>query len=140
MGGDWTFNWRRRFFVWEEELLNNLLEVLNGNVRTEGIDRWAWRLEEGGVFFVKSAYKKLVSMESQTVTMGEEEKKVFGQVWKSLAPSKVVAFSWKVLLNRIPMCLNLSRRRCSGCLAELCALWFGGGIGEQPVSSLWCGF
>lgn len=35
---------------------------------------------------------------------------MFGQVWKSPAPSKVVALSWKLLLNRIPTRLNLAYR------------------------------
>lgn len=41
---------------------------------------------------------------------GEEEKRVFTQLWKNPAPLKVVALSWKVLLNRIPTRLNLVRR------------------------------
>jgi len=35
---------------------------------------------------------------------------VFHQLWKSQAPSKVLALSWKLLLDRIPTWLNLSRR------------------------------
>jgi len=41
---------------------------------------------------------------------GVEEKRVFHHLWKSRAPSKVVALSWKMLLDRIPTWLNLSRR------------------------------
>jgi len=40
----------------------------------------------------------------------DEEKKVFSHVWESPAPSKVVAFSWKFLLNRIPTRVNLELR------------------------------
>lgn len=32
----------------------------------------------------------------------EEEKRVFANIWKSSAPSKVVAFSWKLLRDRVP--------------------------------------
>jgi hypothetical protein len=39
-----------------------------------------------------------------------EEKRAFHQLWKSPAPSKVVALSWKMLLNRIPTRVNLRRR------------------------------
>lgn len=39
-----------------------------------------------------------------------EELGVFSQLWKSPAPSKVVALSWKVLLDRIPTRWNLRRR------------------------------
>lgn len=36
---------------------------------------------------------------------------VFGSVWKSPAPSKVVVFSWQSLLDRIPTKDNLPKRR-----------------------------
>lgn len=39
------------------------------------------------------------------------KKVVFESVWKSPAPSKVVVFSWQLLLNRIPTKDNLLRRR-----------------------------
>jgi len=37
-----------------------------------------------------------------------EEKQVFGYIWKSPTPSKVVAFSWQLLLDHIPMGRNLA--------------------------------
>jgi len=39
-----------------------------------------------------------------------DERRVFHCIWKSLAPSKVVAFSWKLFLDRIPMRVDLQRR------------------------------
>jgi hypothetical protein len=44
----------------------------------------------------------------------EEEKGVFEDLWKSPAPSKVVAFAWKVLRNRIPTKVNLALRNVLG--------------------------
>lgn len=38
------------------------------------------------------------------------EEGVFGYLWKSLAPYKVVAFSWTLLLDRIPTRSNLAIR------------------------------
>jgi hypothetical protein len=35
---------------------------------------------------------------------------VFENLWKSPAPSKVVMFAWKVLLNRVPTKVNLALR------------------------------
>jgi len=55
-------------------------------------------------------YKKLEALFILEDTWGVEEKKVFHQLWKSSAPSKVIALSWKMLLNRIPTRVNLSRR------------------------------
>jgi len=40
---------------------------------------------------------------------GLEAMRVFHQLWKSPAPSKVVALSWKMLLDRVPTRANLSR-------------------------------
>lgn len=54
-GRDWSFSWRRRFFVWEEDLFGNLLEDLNGHVVLGGVDEWRWRLEDHGSFLVRSA-------------------------------------------------------------------------------------
>jgi hypothetical protein len=41
-----------------------------------------------------------------------EELRVFESIWDSKAPLKVVAFSWKLLLDRIPTRRNLARRNC----------------------------
>lgn len=40
------------------------------------------------------------------------ERRVFRQIWKTGAPSKVMAFVWKVLLDRIPTRSNLEKRNC----------------------------
>ena len=112
VGGRWGFSWRRSFFVWEENLLTNLSEDLDGFARTQEVDRWRWKLEEDGCFSVNSLYTKL-----ESVMLGEngctmEERRVLSQIWKSGVPSKVVAFSWKLLLDRIPTRVNLEVRNC----------------------------
>lgn len=38
-----------------------------------------------------------------------EEEMVFGYLWKSRTPSKVLAFSWILLLDRIPIRSNLAK-------------------------------
>nr|ABE87613.2 hypothetical protein MtrDRAFT_AC153125g45v2 [Medicago truncatula] len=104
------FNWRRRLFVWEEEILNNLLRDLHGFDRTQGEDEWCWKLEDGGRFTVSLTYKKLAEVLLVEDEWGEAEYRVFGQIWKSPAPSKAVALSWKGFLNRVPTRVNLVRR------------------------------
>jgi hypothetical protein len=106
----WNFIWRRRLFVWEEELLNRLLIDLQGFELSQGEDEWRWRLEDGGGFTVRSIYKKLERAAMGEEGWGEEENKVFSQIWKSGAPSRVVAFCSKGLLNRIPTRVNLAWR------------------------------
>jgi len=59
---------------------------------------------------VKSAYLKLEESVLSEDRWGEEEKQVFKNMWKSAAPSKVVVFGWRMLLNRIPTRDNLELR------------------------------
>lgn len=107
---DWLFNWRRKLFVWEEGLRNELRLDLQGFVKSQGEDEWYWKLEDRGCFTVGSLYKKLALGVLVENERGEEENRVFAQIWKSPAPSKVVALSWKGLLNRLPTRVNLIRR------------------------------
>lgn len=107
---DWNFNWRRRLFVWEDELLNNLLLDLHGFEVSLEEDVWCWKLEKGGCFTVSFIYKKLAEASLAKEVWGEAENRVFAQIWKSPTPSKVVALSWKGLLNRVPTTGNLLRR------------------------------
>jgi hypothetical protein len=90
-GPDWNFTWRRRLFVWEENLLNNLLLDLQDFGLAQGEDVWSWKLEEGGGFTVSSMYKKLAKVPVLEEEWGEAENRVFTQIWKTPAPSKVVA-------------------------------------------------
>lgn len=107
---DWNFIWRRKLFVCEEDLLRNLLLDFHGFVRTQGVDDWKWKLEDDSSFSVRSTYKKLEVLARMGNDLGVEEKTVFGQIWKSPAPSMVVALSWKSLFNRIPTRSNLAHR------------------------------
>ena len=43
----------------EEELLISLMEDLEGHRWENKEDMWWWKAEEGGMFTVKSCYKKL---------------------------------------------------------------------------------
>jgi hypothetical protein len=111
-GGRWNFSWRRQLFVWENNLLLELLDILDGFVWSDGVDRWKWRLEDDGTFSVKSMYAKLVGRDLREGIRPEEERRVYSQIWKSGAPSKVSAFVWKALHDRIPTRINLEFRNC----------------------------
>jgi hypothetical protein len=78
----------------------------------------------GWPFTVKSTYDKLLEVMLVEDRWHEEERKVFGSIWKSPAPLKVVVFSWKALQDRIPSKYNLGIRDvlptetsvlCDGC-------------------------
>jgi hypothetical protein len=110
-GGSWNLLWRRNLFVWEEGLFQSLLGEVEGWVKTVSVDSWWWKLEDEGKFTVSSSYELLVGLVLPHEFLSETKEMVFGSVWKSPAPSKVVAFSWQLLLDRIPTKDNLLRRR-----------------------------
>lgn len=105
---NWVFTWRRPLFVWENELVQEVMEDLEGFRGCQGEDTWRWRLDSDGRFTVKSMYVKLEGLLLEEGSTTLEQRKVFSRIWKSVAPSKVVAFSWKLLHNRIPTKVNLS--------------------------------
>jgi hypothetical protein len=96
--------------VWEEELLISLMEDMEGARWFDKEDEWRWKLEDNGIYSVSSAYLKLEEVVLQEDLWGVEEKRVFENMWRSPAPSKVIAFGWRALLNRIPTRDNLALR------------------------------
>jgi hypothetical protein len=124
----WNFIWRRGLFVWEETLVNRLYALLNQVRLSDGPDTWWWKGDPDGVFSVKTAYSILFSLVSGEVDQVERVNPVFARIWKSPAPSKLIAFSWQVLHNRIPTKDNLMRRgiyrgdslgNCVACVGSL---------------------
>lgn len=54
----WNMEWRRRLFSWEEELLENLLQLLlHCSVQQNFSDSWVWLGDPSSVYSVKSAYR-----------------------------------------------------------------------------------
>ncbi|MCH79641.1 LINE-1 reverse transcriptase like, partial [Trifolium medium] len=102
--------WRRGLFQWEEELLGQL-EVLVRDVRV-GLDEdlWFWNPEGDGIFSVKSAYDRLALVLHNFDHVSDLESLVFNKIWSSPAPSKLIAFSWQLLYDRLPSKSNLYRR------------------------------
>jgi hypothetical protein len=125
--GTWAFSWRRNLFRWEEDLVANLKGILEPVTLSLEEDYWKWKVDVEGVFSVKSVYKFL--SETLKAEDGREGAlvKVLGQIWESGAPSKVIAFSWQLLLGRIPTKSNLEGRgivivdapwECLGCVGK----------------------
>jgi hypothetical protein len=98
----WGFMWRQRLFRWEEDLLGRLITSLAQVVLSMGADVWIWKPDVVGVFSVKSSYDLLCKEEFAEVEDAQNVNKVFSQIWKSPAPSKLIAFSWQLIHNRIP--------------------------------------
>ena len=109
-GGDWVwdFSWRP-LFVWEMDLLDDLLVVASRVSRVTREDVWFWTHSPIGHYSVKLAYSNLIKgLPASGIHAGVVLQAV-SRVWTSWAPSKVVVFSWQLLLDRIPTRSNLIR-------------------------------
>jgi hypothetical protein len=109
--GGWNFSWRRRLFVWETVLLEELLLALRPVVLSSAEDSWGWRPEQGDDFSVKSAYKLVSGLLTDTGILASDACSVLSAIWKCAAPSKVMGFAWLMLHDRVPTRVNLFRRR-----------------------------
>jgi hypothetical protein len=119
----WDLLWRRDFFVWEESLFQQWLNVLGQHNLTTEEDSWVWRPAIDDGFSVKSMYMYLESNLPLQVHRTDLELFAFRYIWKTGVPSKVSALVWQLLLNRIPTKDNLCYRgvvRQEDALCSIC--------------------
>lgn len=105
--GVWVWNllWRRNLWEFELDLLHHLLVSLQLFVPSlNQTDTWVWLANSDGRYTVKSAYHCL---QQPGMATGEE---VFKSLWGVPVPSNALAFTWKVLQNRIQTRDNLHKR------------------------------
>ncbi|MCH93818.1 putative non-LTR retroelement reverse transcriptase, partial [Trifolium medium] len=122
---NWNLLWRRSLFLWEVDRVTQLLALLENAIFSNKDDKWQWVIDPDGCFLVKSAYESL----SKNIVIGPSlptfEIGIFKSTWDSPAPSKVIAFSWQLLYDRVPTKDNLLLR---GIFTErkwweLCVVW-----------------
>ncbi|AET02011.2 hypothetical protein MTR_8g027210 [Medicago truncatula] len=93
VGGE-AWGWRRRLRVWEEEMLEECRQLLNGVVLQPNIfDRWLWDSVSDGGYTVRGVYEQLTTQaDPQDVTTGD-------LIWHKQVPLKVSIFvgAWKSL-------------------------------------------
>jgi hypothetical protein len=106
----WNLQWRRRFFVWEENLLEDLLLVINAAQISDRGDSWSWQPTNDALFTVKSAYHIVSNLSASPNLISQGHAKVFQSLWKIPAPSKVSGFAWQLLHDKIPTKVNLVKR------------------------------
>jgi hypothetical protein len=120
----WRLLWRRRFFVCEETVLEEMLEVINRVTLSNLPDKWGWKPENDADFTVKSVYNLVSILSSLDVLEVPWHAKVFAGIWKSPTPSKVCGFVWQLLHNRTPTRSNLAKRNIIAtgvdCVCPLC--------------------
>ncbi|GAU34406.1 hypothetical protein TSUD_217460 [Trifolium subterraneum] len=103
----WDLRWRRDIFVWELNLLKNLLDVLIRSPISGADDSWCWRHNPSGFFSIKSAYLFICQSISDEVFISKEELRLLPKFWKTWPPSKVAVFYWQLLQDRLPTRHNL---------------------------------
>jgi hypothetical protein len=120
----WDFTWCRNFFDWEIPLYQEFLVLLNNFVPEEGDDIWVWKddRDRDAGFTVRNCYYMLFGKFRERRGLDRTSEIVFSRIWKGGVPSKVCAFSWQMLLNRIQTKVNLCRRRIIQQQDTLCVL------------------
>ena len=117
-GGAWI--WRRRLFVWEEQMLGELLFLLhNVFLQVDKNDRWLWALESSNVYSVRSAYRVL------TVHRPLVPSVTVSDLWHKDVPLKVVLFAWRLFRDKLPTIDNLHRRGVLDHDSRLCVAGCG---------------
>ncbi|GKV31852.1 hypothetical protein SLEP1_g40514 [Rubroshorea leprosula] len=100
----WRFQWRRSTRAWEEEKIQQLIGTINHIKLVQNVkDTWRWRPDNEGNYTTRSAYKQLAKKEESTLME-------YKNIWSAQVPSKVAAFSWQMLLDKIPTKANLAKR------------------------------
>lgn len=99
-------------FFWEEALLEKLNAILfSVALIKEREDEWVWTLDSSGHYTTKSVYSFLEINAIPIITHQVDAPLAFKVLWKGKVPSKVLAFSWQILLDRIPTKVNLFSRQ-----------------------------
>jgi hypothetical protein len=119
----WNLFWRREFFEWEVPMFQELLGLIEGFQPLQEEDRWRWKVDSEVGLTAKSTYQTFFLLHRQEGEHSLLQQYCFNNIWKSVASSKVVAFTWQLLLDRIPTKNNLILRGIaydSGTVCPLC--------------------
>ncbi|KAK2357157.1 hypothetical protein QL285_094457 [Trifolium repens] len=109
-GLHWSWNWSEGLNEAEEQHLINLKVLFEGfSFQPTCSDRWRWIPNTNGIFSIKSCYSWLVDSR-QEGSLDDNLLNAIKKLWRTDVPSKVHAFGWRLLLNRLPTRASLNRR------------------------------
>jgi len=113
--GGHVWSWRRRLWVWEEEMVKECRILLaNVVVQSNVSDRWQWDPDIHDGYSVRGAYYALTSMISPTRDV------TTNLVWHKQVPLKVSIVAWRLLKDMLPTKLNLQRRGIAQVTCIMC--------------------
>ena len=108
---------------------NFLEELSQQQIQPHREDKWNWKHDQCGYYTTKSGYDLI--WEEQ---MGANQNPDFVDLWKLKIPAKSLVFAWRLIRDRLPTKMNLSRRQvmvndlmcpfCGGVMEEAAHLLF----------------
>jgi hypothetical protein len=122
-GWVWNLKWRRQLFIWEEELLSNLLNIIGSANLALHDDSWICEIGDDGVYSVKEGYRFLSDNFLPHLNLNNDCRRVLKGLWDSIAQLKVVIFCWKLVLHRLPTRRNLVTRGMFDVNSSSCCVW-----------------
>ncbi|KAE8695580.1 hypothetical protein F3Y22_tig00110704pilonHSYRG00011 [Hibiscus syriacus] len=100
----WSIELRRTLFVWEEEIWDSFIVLLNrATASLPSTDYVIWTGSPDGQYYPKRFCEIISSADSA-------ENQVWNLVWAKLAPLKVESFVWKAVHGRVPTLVELLKR------------------------------
>ncbi|RHN58033.1 putative reverse transcriptase zinc-binding domain-containing protein [Medicago truncatula] len=118
-GGE-AWSWRRRLWVWEEEMLEECRQLLDVVfVRVNVLDRWQWDPDVHDGYTVRGAYQILTTPIQSTFDVTRN------LIWHKQVPLKVFIVAWRLLKDRLPTRINLFRQSIVQVAGVMCVAGCG---------------
>ncbi|XP_015969969.1 uncharacterized protein LOC107493386 [Arachis duranensis] len=116
----WNFQWRRKLFQWELELVNQLHEVLRSvKLTTEREDQLVWKFDKSGIYTTNSFVQVL---QAKTLPEKITSYSFTSSIWRGLVPPRIELFTWFVLVGRVNTKERLRRLGVIDQLDSICVL------------------
>ncbi|GKV27391.1 hypothetical protein SLEP1_g36564 [Rubroshorea leprosula] len=110
----WNLKWKRALFDWEREEAAEVQRKVDGVQLYPGMpDAWKWEHSKEGNYSTKTAYRILAKEQNALGTLS-----TYKRIWNLTIPSKISAFNWQLVQDRIPTKSNLQRRGIINALGE----------------------
>jgi len=103
-GGGEAWQWRRGFWVWEEELLAECTLLLNDvPLQPLSFDVWQWLPDPSEGYSIRGVYALLTNQEIS------KDWQDVDLIWHKQVLLKVSIFAWSLLQDHLPTQLNMYR-------------------------------